>query len=180
MDNESVILNRLLDKFEDRTPGSNRRVMIDFGKSDIKIPDIESGEYRGFREDMLRLKAEALLSLTGQEKLSDKSVWLNLEMSIRYMSILDVKTEPQRLAECLNLSTNAGTDRIALVENLSLSSREYMLENNKLTGVWGKKQPFLNNFLSALVGINDLHGSSISMRAFSINIYSDSKFLKGK
>lgn len=43
MDNESVILNRLLDKFEDRTPGSNRRVMIDFGKSDIKIPDIESG-----------------------------------------------------------------------------------------------------------------------------------------
>lgn len=31
---------------------------------------------------------------------------------------------------------------------------------------------------TALVGINDLHGSSISMRAFSINIYSDSKFFE--
>ena len=80
MDNESVILNRLLDKFEDRTPGSNRRVMIDFGKSDIKIPDIESGEYRGFREDMLRLKSRGFIELDWTRKnYLIKSVWLNLE-----------------------------------------------------------------------------------------------------
>ena len=80
MDNESVILNKLLDKFEDRTLGSNRRVRIEFDKSDIKIPDIESSEYRGFREDMLHLKRRGFIELDWTRKdYLIKSVWLNLE-----------------------------------------------------------------------------------------------------
>ena len=80
MDNESVILNKLLDKFEDRTLGSNRRVRIEFDKSDIKIHDIESSEYRGFREDMLHLKRRGFIELDWTRKdYLIKSVWLNLE-----------------------------------------------------------------------------------------------------
>lgn len=180
MDNESVILNRLLDKFEDRTPGSNRRVMIDFGKSDIKIPDIESGEYRGFREDMLRLKSRGFIELDWTRKnYLIKSVWLNLENVDTVYEYLGRENRASKVGRVLELiDKTLGRIESHWLRTYLLSSREYMLENNKLTGVWGKKQPFLNNFLSALVGINDLHGSSISMRAFSINIYSDSKFFE--
>lgn len=180
MDNELVILNKLLDKFEDRTPGSNRRVRIEFDKSDIKIPDIESSEYRGFREDMLRLKSRGFIELDWTRKdYLIKSVWLNFENVDTVYEYLERENRAAKVNRVIELIDQM-LERIELdwLRTYLLSSREYMRENNKLTGVWSKKQPFLNNFLSALVGINDLHGSSISMRAFSINIYSDSKFFE--
>lgn len=180
MDNESVILNKLLDKFEDRTPGSNRRVRIEFDKSDIKIPDIESSEYRGFREDMLHLKSRGFIELDWTRKdYLIKSVWLNLENVDTVYEYLERENRAAKVNRVIELiDKTLGRIDLDWLRAYLLSSREYMRENNKLTGVWGREQSFLNNFLSALVGINDLHGSSISMRAFSINIYSDSKFFE--
>ncbi|MGN0599670.1 MAG: Wadjet anti-phage system protein JetD domain-containing protein [Oscillospiraceae bacterium] len=180
MDNESVILNKLLDKFEDRTPGSNHRVRIVFDKSDIKIPDIESSEYRGFREDMLHLKSRGFIELDWTRKdYLINSVWLNLENVDTVYEYLERENRAAKVNRVIELiDKTLGRMDLDWLRAYLLSSREYMRENNKLTGVWGREQSFLNNFLSALVGINDLHGSSISMRAFSVNIYSDSKFFE--
>ena len=180
MDNESIILNKLLDKFEDRTPGSNRRVMIKFDKSDIKIPDIESSAYREFREDMLYLQSRGFIELDWIRKdYLIKSVWLKLENVDTVYAYLERENRAAKVNRVIILIDKT-LERIDLewLRAYLLSSREYMRKNNILTGVWGKELPFLNNFLSALIGINNLHGGSISMRAFSIYIYSDSKFFE--
>lgn len=180
MDNESIILNKLLDKFEDRTPGSNRRVMIKFDKSDIKIPDIESSAYREFREDMLYLQSRGFIELDWIRKdYLIKSVWLKLENVDTVYAYLERENRAAKVNRVIILIDKT-LERIDLewLRAYLLSSREYMRKNNILTGVWGKEPPFLINFLSALIGINDLHGGSISMRAFSIYIYSDSKFFE--
>lgn len=180
MDNRSLILNKLLDKYEARVPTSNRRVRIELAKNEIPIPDMESGEYREFREDVLKLKSKGYIDLDWTRKdYLIKSIWLVLENADEVYEYLGREKRTEKVGRVVELIDKA-LEKISLdwIKGHLVSCRDYMSENNKLTGVWSRGEPFLNSFLSALVGINDLNGKSVSMRAFSIRLYSDSKFFE--
>ena len=180
MDNELAVLNKLLDKYEVRVPTSNRRVRIELAKNELPIPDIESSEYCEFREDMLKLKSNGYIDLDWTRKdYLIKSIWLVLENADEVYEYLGREKRTEKVGRVVELIDNA-LKKISLewIENYLVSCREYMRENNKLTGVWNRGEPFPDSFLSALVGINDLNGKSVSMRAFSIKLYSDSKFFE--
>lgn len=180
MNNELMILNRLLDKYEDRKPTSNRRVRIEFSKCEVLIPDIESSEYREFRDDMLHLKGRGYIDIDWiRENYLIKSVWLDLENVDAVYHYLEREKRAVKVRRTAELIDKA-LKKIDLkwLKDYLLSSRNDMLENNKLTGIWGRGQSFSEKFLAALVGINDLHGNSVSMRAFSVGIYHDSKYFE--
>ncbi|MCH5193726.1 MAG: hypothetical protein J1F11_07175 [Oscillospiraceae bacterium] len=180
MDYESLVLNKLLDKFEARTAGSNRRVRIVCSKKEVNIPDIESEEYGIFRDDMISLKTKGYIEFDWiQKNYIINSIWLdldNVEIAYRYLE----RTEK-------NIKVNAVVNRIDKtlnevnndwIYNYLENARSSILTSNKITGIWNNEHTLINNFLSALTNISKLKGKPISMRAFSVNVYGDSKFFE--
>ena len=180
MDYESLVLNKLLDKFEARTAGSNRRVRIVCSKKEVNIPDIESEEYGVFRDDMISLKTKGYIEFDWiQKNYIINSIWLdlyNVETAYRYLE----RTEK-------NIKVNAVVNRIDKtlnevnndwIYNYLENARSSILTSNKITGIWNNEHTLINNFLSALTNISKLKGKPISMRAFSVNVYGDSKFFE--
>lgn len=180
MDYESLVLNKLLDKFEVRTAGSNRRVRIVCSKKEVNIPDIESEEYGIFRDDMISLKTKGYIEFDWiQKNYIINSIWLNLdnvEIVYRYLE----RTEK-------NIKVNAVVNRIDKtlnevnndwIYNYLENVKNSILTSNKITGIWNNEHTLIDNFLSALINISKLKGKPISMRAFSVNVYGDSKFFE--
>lgn len=108
MDNRSLILNKLLDKYEARVPTSNRRVRIELAKNEISIPDMESGEYREFREDMLKLKSKGYIDLDWARKdYLIKSIWLVLENADEVYEYLGREKRTEKVGRVVELIDNA-------------------------------------------------------------------------
>ena len=104
MDYETLILEKLLNKYEDRVPTSNRRVLIDLNKKDVKVPNIESSEYIEFRETMLRLKNKEFIDVDWVRKdYIIKSVWLNLDNVDTVYHYLERPTRNSKATVILNI-----------------------------------------------------------------------------
>ena len=182
MDYESIILDKLLDKYEKRVPTSNKRVRIVFGSGEVEIPSIESEEYDDFRNDMLSLQSKGFICLDwveGRKNSLINSVWLNLEtveMSYRYLERENAASKVHAVIRLID-GTLDKIDTEWIFRFLE-AARSDMLDKNKLTGIWSKEHTFLNNFLAAFEGINNLCGKSVSMRAFSVKTYGNSKLFE--
>lgn len=177
MDYESMILDKLLDKYEERTLGSNRRVRIVCNKSDVNIPDIESSEYQNFRNEMLHLKNKGFIDLDWVRKgYIINSIWLDLENVETAYCYLERENRTSKVNVVVQL-INAALEKAEIdwICDFLKSSRDNIANNNKLTGIWCKEHSFLKEFLAAFVGIDELRGKSFSMRAFSVKTYGDSK-----
>lgn len=177
MEYESIVLNKLLDKYEERVQNSNRRVRIVCSKNEVEIPDIESYEYQDFRNDILHLQNKGLIELDWIRKdYIISSIWLNLnntETAYHYIkreSRTSKVTEVARLIETALKEVTTGW-----IYSYLTSSRDNILSIKKLTGIWSKDRIFLKDFLAALTNLDKLDGNTVSMRAFSVKTYGDSK-----
>ena len=182
MDYESIILDKLLDKYERRTSTSNKRVRIVVSKGEVMIPSIESEEYDDFRNDMLKLKSKSFIDLEWVKNRTNsliESVWLNLENVHAVYCYLERENALVKVNTVVQIIDSA-LDKIEVEWIISFleAARNDMIDKNKLTGIWCKEHIFLSNFLAAFEGISKLCGRSISMRAFSVKIYGNSKLFE--
>lgn len=173
----SMILDKLLDKYETRTAGSNRRVRIVCDKTDVKIPDIESNEYGDFRDAMLYLKNKKFIELDWVRKdLVIKSIWLILDNAENVYSYLGREKITSKVNSVLKLIDATLTQiEVDWIYRFLKSVRDNMANSNKLTGIWCKEHAVLKDFLTALTSIDKIRGKAVSMRAFSVKAYGDSK-----
>lgn len=177
MNYEALILDKLLDKYEERVPTSNRRVRIVLNKNEDGVPDIENSEYIEFREAMLRLKNKDFIDIDWIRKdYIIKSVWLNLNNADTVYHYLERPTRNSKAAAILNIIETAlqkiTTEWIRIYLE---SERDNILAKGKITGIWCKEKNLIADFLSALESIDKLNGNAVSMRVFSIQTYGDSK-----
>lgn len=172
-----MVLNKLLDKYEERVQNSNRRVRIVCSKNEIKIPDIESYEYQDFRNDMLNLKTMGLIELDWVRKdYIIRSIWLNLDNTETAYQYIKRESRTSKVTEVIRLIDTALKEVTAgWISSYLTFSRDNILSNNKLTGIWNKDRIFLKDFLAALTTLYKLNGNAVSMRAFSVKTYGDSK-----
>lgn len=172
-----MVLNKLLDKYEERVQNSNRRVRIVCSKNEIKIPDIESYEYQDFRNGMLNLKTMGLIELDWVRKdYIIRSIWLNLDNTETAYQYIKRESRTSKVTEAARLIDTALKEVTAgWISSYLIFSRDNILSNNKLTGIWNKDRIFLKDFLAALTTLYKLNGNAVSMRAFSVKTYGDSK-----
>lgn len=177
MDYEILVLDKLLDKYEKRVSTSNHRVLIDLKKKDVKVPDIESSEYIEFREAMIRLKNKNFIDADWIRKdYIIKSVWLNLNSVDNVYQYLERPSYNSKSAAIVSIiETSLQKISTEWIRILLGSERDVILSKGKITGIWGKERGVITDFLSALEGIDKLNGNAVSMRAFSIQTYGDSK-----
>lgn len=178
MNYEALILNRLLDKYENRTPDSNRRVRIVFIKNEVDIPDMEDTySYSEFRESMLKLKDKGFIDIEWERKdYILKSVSLNLESTDAVYRYLNRRTHTSKITSILN-KIKAALNEISLdwIRNFLETEQNNICSKGKISGIWNKDENIVYSFIEALEGIDKLRGNSVSMRAFSVKIYHDSK-----
>ena len=136
----SMILDKLLDKYETRTAGSNRRVRIVCDKTDVKIPDIESNEYGDFRDAMLYLKNKKFIELDWVRKdLVIKSIWLILDNAENVYSYLGREKITSKVNSVLKLIDATLTQiEVDWIYRFLKSVRDNIANSNKLTGIWCK------------------------------------------
>lgn len=177
MDYKTLILDKLLDKYEDRVPTSNRRVRIILGKNEIQIPNIESRAYIEFREAMLYLKSKNFIDIDWIRKdYIINSVWLNLDNADIVYHYLERPTRNSKASAILNIIETA-LQKIMTewIKKYLESEQDSILSKGKITGIWCKEKNVIADFLSALESIDKLNGNAVSMRVFSIQTYGDSK-----
>lgn len=177
MDYETLILDKLLDKYEDRVSTSNRRVRIVLNKNEVKVPNIESSEYIEFRENMLRLKNKDFIDVDWERKdYIIKSVWLNLDNVDMVYHYLERPTRNSKAAVIINIiEKTLQKVTIKWIRNYLEAECDSILTKGKITGIWCKEKNIIDDFLSAFESIDKLNGNVVSMRVFSIQTYGDSK-----
>lgn len=177
MDYETLILDKLLDKYEERVPTSNRRVRIVLDKNEVKVPNIESSKYIEFREAMLGLKNKGFIDADWERKdFIIRSIWLNLDSVDTIYHYLERPTRNSKAAVVLDIiEKTLQKITIKWIRNYLEAERDSILSKGKITGIWCKEQKIIFDFLAALESIDKLNGNAVSMRAFSINVYGDSK-----
>ena len=177
MDYETLILDKLLDKYEDRVPTSNRRVLIDLNKKDVKVPNIESSEYIEFRETMLRLKNKEFIYVDWVRKdYIIKSVWLNLANVDTVYHYLERPTRNSKAAVIFKIiEKTLQKVKTKWIRNYLEAECDSIITKGKIIGIWCKEKNIIADLLSALESIDKMNGNAISMRVFSIQTYGDSK-----
>lgn len=177
MDYETLILDKLLDKYEGRVPTSNRKVRIVLDKNEVTVPNIESSEYIEFRETMLCLKSKDFIDVDWVRKdYIIKSVWLNLDNVDTVYHYLERQTRNSKVVAILNtIETVLQKITTGWIRAYLESEQDSVLSKGKITGIWCKEKTVIADFLSALEGIDKLNGNAVSMRVFSIQTYGDSK-----
>ena len=177
MNYKSMVLNKLLDKYEERVQNSNRRVRIVCSRNEVKIPDIESYEYQDFRNDMLYLKTNGFIELDWVQKdYIINSIWLNLDNTEAAYHYLERESRTAKVTAAVKrIDTALKKVTTGWIYSYLTFSRDNILSMNKLTGIWNKDRIFLKDFLASLKNLDKLNGNAVSMRAFSIKTYGDSK-----
>ena len=108
MDYEVLVVDKLLDKFEVRTTGSNRRVLIKCDKREINIPDIENDEYCVFKNDMLSLKSRNYIDFDWVQKdYIIKSIWLVIDNVSEAYRYLEREDKNSKINSVISLIDNA-------------------------------------------------------------------------
>lgn len=177
MNYKSMVLNKLLDKYEERVQNSNRRVRIVCSRNEVKIPNIESYEYQDFRNDMLYLKTNGFIELDWVQKdYIINSIWLNLDNTEAAYHYLERESRTAKVTAAVKrIDTALKEVTTGWIYSYLTFSRDNILSMNKLTGIWNKDRIFLKDFLASLKNLDKLNGNAVSMRAFSIKTYGDSK-----
>ncbi len=161
MDYETLILDKLLDKYEERVPTSNRRVRILIDKNEVKVPNIESSKYIEFREAMLRLKNKGFIDVDWERKdFIIKSIWLNLDSIDAIYHYLKRPTRNSKAAVILDIIEET-LQKISIkwIRNYFEAERYNILSKGKITGIWCKEQKTYLIFLLHLKALINLMGT---------------------
>ncbi|WP_377071728.1 Wadjet anti-phage system protein JetD domain-containing protein [Ruminococcus bicirculans (ex Wegman et al. 2014)] len=182
MNYQSRILNELIDKYENSKHYSDgtaftKRVII-YCRDLIDVTDHDLNAQ--FISDVSELKERKFVDCDWVRKdLVVDRIWLILDNVNDIYAFLGRKSRNDTVNEVLEeierLSENIITDWI---KEYLISQYELIREKNKLIGIWKSDIKLIREILSALREIDRLNGKTVSMRTFSINLYSDSKYFE--
>lgn len=176
------ILNALIDKYENSKHYSDgtsftKRVII-YCRDLIDVTDHDRNAQ--FLSDAAELKAKNFIDCDWVRKdLVINRIWLILDNVNSVYAYLGRKSRNDTVNEVLeeteSLSKSIGTDWIS---EYLVSQSDNIREKNKLTGIWKSDINLIRDILAALREIDRLDGKTVSMRTFSIDLYSDSKYFE--
>ena len=173
MDFETIIINRLIDKYEDRSPNSKRRVRIICGRKEIAVPENDDNEYRIFLDAVYRLRTMELIEFDWQKREHIiNSIWLNLEKVEQAYDFVNRKDRKSRIDAVIRIIDRSitETDSEQLYRFLS-AEREAIISNRRLMGVFGIEVKILSRVFAALINIYRLNGRTVSIRDFSTEVF---------
>ena len=183
MSNSEIILNRLLDKYEKSLHAqgqglSNRRVLLKTDRGDIPEYDYHDVNIRdAFNEEVEALEKKGVIKSNWARKgyiLSE--IWLNLEnVDLAYHLIC--RESKERICEnyvqlLKQLKEQCKSAWIHNFANVQIDETE---RRRRLSSLINRDIAELSDLLSALRCYDELNGESITMRAFSIRCYNNSK-----
>lgn len=182
MNYQSKILNDLIDKYESSKHYSDgtaftKRVMID-SRNLIDVTDYDRNAQ--FLSDVAELRAKDFIDCDWVRKdLVVNRIWLILDnvqsvytflgRKSRNTVVNEVLIEIASFLECIDTNW---------IRACLLVQADNIKEKNKLTGIWKSDIKLVREILEALKEIDRLNGKTVSMRTFSINLYSDSKYFE--
>lgn len=170
------IVNRLLDSYENSehfTGNSSRKVYL---VKSFRLPEIESAEYETFIEELEQLKNKGIIDFSWRTKgyVVDR-IWLiteNVRSAYNLVNREDKHSALERVkSKLLKVKENIHDGWIGEYLDCVLED----VSKNKLLGVWNEDEKLIEDVLKALELIYSLNGGSISMRAASVKLYSNSK-----
>ncbi|HWQ73164.1 MAG TPA: Wadjet anti-phage system protein JetD domain-containing protein [Desulfitobacteriaceae bacterium] len=188
MNEAKLILNRLLDKYEQSAHfsergRSNRRVLIKTAGNGLPEYDYQNIHIRdAFNtaiHDLTGKKVVFAEWLPGRKQLVVKEIWLNLEQLEDAYILAERQPLQNQIDEyCSLLKTTAERVNTPWIKSFLTTQTEKLGSTNRLSGLYKKGYAHFTDVLSALEHIDLLDDSGMSMRAFSIACYRDSKYFE--
>lgn len=182
MNYQSRILNELINKYENSKHYSDgtaltKRVII-YCRNLIDVNDYDQNVR--FISDVFELKEKNYIDFDWERKnLVVNRIWLILDNVNSIYTFLGRSSRNDIVNEVLEeielISKGIVTDWI---REYLISQYDHIREKNKLIGIWRSDIKLVREILSAFREIDKLKGKTVSMRTFSINLYSDSKYFE--
>lgn len=170
------IVNGLLDSYENSgnfDGDTGRRVFL---KKTIKRPNADSAEYEEFLSELTELQIKGIVDFDWLIKghVANK-IWLvteNVQYAYDFVSRENRHAVLERVeAAVRNTESRIGDGWIKEYLNNALDD----IHKNRLSGFWKEDARLISDVLRALELIYSLNGTSITMRAASVKLYSNSK-----
>jgi len=186
MDYSRIILEKLLDTFEksmhySKESQTNRRVIL---KCDSKhFPEYKYDDYE-IRDDINKiiynLKSNRLIDFSWERKnYIVKEVWLNVDNVQTSYQYINRRSKSDLVSEvCFIIKECKKNINFNWIGTFLSTECDKIENSKKLTGIWKKEIIIIEDFLKTLAAIDSLNRNSISMRAFSVNLFSDSKYFE--
>ena len=185
MDYEEKILNILLDKYENSAhfkgdAAVNRRILLKCSESALNLDFSDYKTCDDFKQSVIGLANKGYIQFDWKrEDCLVNQIWL---MNDSVDEIYQYLERPNKrsviniiLSEIQNSINMIHTDWIlGYLQNAYLS----ITVKHTLTGIWSNPLEPTFNFLKALREIDKLNGKEISMRAFSVALFSNSKYFE--
>ena len=188
MNEAKLILNRLLDKYEQSAHfselgRSNRRVLIKTERSGLPEYDYQNVHIRDAFNAAIRdlTEKEVVFAewLPGRKQLVVKEIWLNLEQLKEAYILAERQPLQNQINEyCALLKTTAGCMNTNWIKSFLTTQTEKLCSANRLSGLYRKGHSHFADVLNALEHLDLLDDSGVTMRAFSIACYRDSKYFE--
>ncbi|MCG9969170.1 DUF2220 domain-containing protein [Pelotomaculum terephthalicicum JT] len=188
MNEAKLILNLLLDKYEQSAhfsePGrSNRRVLIKTTGNGLPEYDYQNVHIRDAFNAAIRdlMGKEVVFAewLPGRKQLVVKELWLNLErLQTAYILAERQPLQNQINEYCSLLKASAERVNTPWIKRYLATQAKRLSSANRLSGLYKKGCAHVTNVLDAFERIDLLDDSGMTMRAFSIACYHDSKYFE--
>jgi len=183
-----IVINKLLDKYEKSLHAqgqglSKRRVLLKIDRGDISEYDYHNVDIRDdFNESVRTLEVAGIVSTTWARKgILLSEVWLNLDNVEQAYKNIDRESQKQKCERFIRmfdeLKSMCTTDWIKEFANDQISKMQSMRRLTSLCKRWNAE---IDDIITALRTFEMLHGKSISMRAFSIKCFRNSKYFEQK
>ena len=188
MTEAKLILNRLLDKYEQSVhfiqPGrSNRRVLIKAEKGSLPEYDYENADVRDAYNTAIHFleKKEIIFAkwLPGRKQMVAKEIWLNLNRLETAYKLAERQSLHRQIDEyCKIMQVSTMSVNTPWIKTFLNNQVEKLCSDNHLIGLYRKGIQHIKHILNALESYDHLNDKGITMRAFSIICYHDSKFFE--
>lgn len=182
MDYKFKILNNLIDNYENSKHYSDgtafsRKVKI-YGRDLIDVTDYEQNIQ--FLSDVAELKKRDFIDCDWIRKnLVVNRIWLILDNVQNVYMFLGRKSRNDIVNEVLTeIVSSLECIHTNWIRTYLFAQMDSIKSKNKLSGIWKSDIKLIHEILAALKEIDRLNGKTVLMRAFSINLYSDSKYFE--
>ena len=182
MNCSKVVLTHLLDRYErsNHAKGkvSNRRVLLNVKRGDLPEYDYQDAEVRDlFNSEVSELESVGIVKTRRERNgLLLSEVWLNLDNVSTAYKLAERKTQKELCEKFINIFVLLlEQSETEWIRSFAFSQISEMQQKARLTALCRRDECELQDLIKALKFLDSLHGETITMRAFSIGCYRDSK-----
>jgi len=178
-----IVVNRLLDKYEKSRHAqgqglSNRRVLLKTDRGDIPEYDYHNVDIRDAFNEAVKTLVDVGIILTtwGRKGFVLSEIWLNLDQVDQAYRFTTRESQEHVCERYILLLTELKDECItAWIRSFADDQINEIKLMRRLSSLCKRENSEISDLLIALRGYDPLRGESISIRAFSIKCYHDSK-----